>query len=102
MQHSNILAKEKKALLDSSVAGYSIIDVAVAVSKSGGGGGGWWVLAESHEGVGEQHGSPAGDLREPPRKREPHRLPVLERLLVPPADKKKAIAPRSRNNASSV
>jgi len=93
MQHSNILAKEKKkkkkALLDSSVAGYSIIDVAVAVSKSGGGGGGWWVLAESHEGVGEQHGSPAGGLREPPRQREPHRPPVLQRLLVPPANKKK-------------
>ena len=82
--------KKKKALLDSSVADYSIIDVAVAVSKSGGGGGGWWVLAESHEGVGEQHGFPAGGLREPPRQREPHRPPVLQRHLVPPANKKKS------------
>jgi hypothetical protein len=43
------------------------------------------VLSESHEGVGEQHGSPAGGLGGPPQQREPHRVPGLEGLLVPPA-----------------
>jgi hypothetical protein len=44
------------------------------------------VLSESHEGVGEQHGSPAGGLGGPPQqRREPHRVPGLEGLLVPPA-----------------
>jgi hypothetical protein len=33
--------------------------------------------------VGEQHGAPAARLRQPPRQREAHGVPVPERLLVP-------------------
>lgn len=48
------------------------------------GGDGLWVLAAAHESVSEQHGAAAGHLRQPADHREAHRVPVLERLLVPP------------------
>jgi hypothetical protein len=44
-----------------------------------------WVFAEAHECVGEQHGAPAAGLCESAHQRHAHRVPVLERLPVPPA-----------------
>lgn len=43
------------------------------------------VVSEAHEGVGEQHGAPPASLRETAHQRQAHRVPVLQRLLVPPA-----------------